>query len=107
MAKLDGYRGLPPSCGGWRIPCPCSMLTAKGQVEDRVTGLDAARMIILVKPFSTEDCSRRCGVAAALAQAGTRAREVEAGPRWKFDLGNGGAGESRFIDGETSFPCCG
>ncbi len=47
------------------------MLTAKGQVDDRVQGLDAGADDYLVKPFSIEvNCWRECmGVAAARATA--------------------------------------
>src|SRR5579862_445475 len=34
---------------------PILMLTAKGQVDDRVTGLDAGADDYLVKPFSTRE----------------------------------------------------
>ena len=38
---------------------PILMLTAKGQVEDRVTGLDAGADDYLVKPFSTDELLAR------------------------------------------------
>ena len=58
MPKLDGYE----VCAELRrlsIPVPVLMLTAKGQVEDRVTGLDAGADDYLVKPFSTEELLAR------------------------------------------------
>jgi len=58
MPKLDGYA----VCAELRrlsIPVPILMLTAKGQVEDRVTGLDAGADDYLVKPFSTEELLAR------------------------------------------------
>jgi DNA-binding response OmpR family regulator len=58
MPRLDGYT----VCAELRrlaIPVPILMLTAKGQVEDRVTGLDAGADDYLVKPFSTEELLAR------------------------------------------------
>ena len=58
MPKLDGYA----VCAELRRlanPVPILMLTARGQVEDRVTGLDAGADDYLVKPFSTEELLAR------------------------------------------------
>src|SRR5215472_5108602 len=58
MPKLDGYA----VCAELRRlanPVPILMLTAKGQVEDRVTGLDAGADDYLIKPFSTEELLAR------------------------------------------------
>jgi DNA-binding response OmpR family regulator len=58
MPKLDGFE----VCAGLRRlghTTPVLMLTAKGQVEDRVTGLDAGADDYLVKPFSTEELLAR------------------------------------------------
>jgi DNA-binding response OmpR family regulator len=58
MPKLDGYavcrelRRLGQSM-------PILMLTAKGQVEDRVSGLDCGADDYLLKPFSTEELLAR------------------------------------------------
>src|SRR5207248_3948872 len=58
MPRLDGYA----VCAELRRlanPVPVLMLTAKGQVEDRVTGLDAGADDYLVKPFSTDELLAR------------------------------------------------
>src|SRR5690242_20277404 len=58
MPKLDGFA----VCAELRRlanPVPVLMLTAKGQVEDRVTGLDAGADDYLVKPFSTGELLAR------------------------------------------------
>jgi DNA-binding response OmpR family regulator len=58
MPKLDGYA----VCAELRRlsnPVPVLMLTAKGQVEDRVTGLDSGADDYLVKPFSTDELLAR------------------------------------------------
>ena len=58
MPRLDGFE----VCRELRrlsIRVPILMLTAKGQVEDRVTGLDAGADDYLVKPFSTEELLAR------------------------------------------------
>src|SRR5438477_4840840 len=58
MPKLDGYA----VCAELRRlanPVPILMLTAKGQVEDRVAGLDVGADDYLVKPFSTEELLAR------------------------------------------------
>ncbi len=58
LPKLDGFT----VCAELRRlanRAPVLMLTAKGQVEDRVTGLDAGADDYLVKPFSTDELLAR------------------------------------------------
>lgn len=58
MPKLDGFA----VCSELRRlghTMPVLMLTAKGQIEDRVTGLDVGADDYLVKPFSTEELLAR------------------------------------------------
>jgi len=58
MPRLDGYA----VCAELRRvgnAVPVLMLTAKGQVDDRVTGLDAGADDYLVKPFSTDELLAR------------------------------------------------
>jgi len=58
MPKLDGF-ALCAELRQRANSVPILMLTAKGQVEDRVTGLDAGADDYLVKPFSTEELLAR------------------------------------------------
>ena len=58
MPKLDGFALCAELCR-LSIAVPVLMLTAKGQVEDRVAGLDAGADDYLVKPFSTEELLAR------------------------------------------------
>jgi DNA-binding response OmpR family regulator len=72
MPKLDGYA----VCAELRRlsnPVPILMLTAKGQVEDRVQGLDAGADDYLVKPFSTEELLARVRAVLRRAQRQTKA----------------------------------
>jgi DNA-binding response OmpR family regulator len=58
MPKMDGFA----VCAELRRlghAVPVLMLTAKGQIEDRVNGLDAGADDYLVKPFSTEELLAR------------------------------------------------
>jgi DNA-binding response OmpR family regulator len=58
LPKLDGFA----VCAELRRisnRTPVLMLTAKGQVQDRVTGLDSGADDYLVKPFSTEELLAR------------------------------------------------
>ncbi|HWH67764.1 MAG TPA: response regulator transcription factor, partial [Candidatus Sulfotelmatobacter sp.] len=58
MPKLDGFA----VCAELRRlanPVPILMLTAKGQVEDRVSGLDVGADDYLVKPFSSDELLAR------------------------------------------------
>jgi len=58
MPKLDGFE----VCAELRRRAqamPVLMLTAKGQIEDRVHGLDVGADDYLVKPFSTEELLAR------------------------------------------------
>ncbi len=58
MPKLDGF-GLCAELRRLANTMPVLMLTAKGQIEDRVAGLDAGADDYLVKPFSTEELLAR------------------------------------------------
>ncbi len=58
MPKLDGF-ALCAELRRLALTVPVLMLTAKGQIEDRVTGLDAGADDYLVKPFSTEELLAR------------------------------------------------
>src|SRR4051812_4642000 len=58
MPKLDGYE-VCAALRRFAKPGPILMLTAKGQIEDRVTGLDAGADDYLVKPFSTQELLAR------------------------------------------------
>ena len=58
MPKLDGF-ALCAELRRLSNPVPVLMLTAKGQIEDRVAGLDAGADDYLVKPFSTEELLAR------------------------------------------------
>src|ERR1039457_1074415 len=58
MPKLDGF-ALCAELRRVALTVPVLMLTAKGQIEDRVAGLDAGADDYLVKPFSTEELLAR------------------------------------------------
>jgi len=58
LPKLDGF-ALCAELRRLSNNVPVLMLTAKGQVEDRVSGLDAGADDYLVKPFSTDELLAR------------------------------------------------
>jgi DNA-binding response OmpR family regulator len=58
LPRLDGF-ALCAELRRLGNAVPVLMLTAKGQVEDRVTGLDSGADDYLVKPFSTEELLAR------------------------------------------------
>src|SRR5580698_10263975 len=58
MPRLDGY-AVCAELRRLEIPAAILMLTAKGLVDERVTGLDAGADDYLVKPFSTEELLAR------------------------------------------------
>ena len=71
MPKLDGFA----VCAELRRmgnAVPVLMLTAKGQIEDRVNGLDAGADDYLVKPFSTEELLARVRALLRRSQRKTR-----------------------------------
>jgi DNA-binding response OmpR family regulator len=75
LPKLDGY-ALSAELRRLAVDMPVLMLTAKGQVQDRVTGLDAGADDYLVKPFSTEELLAR--VRALLRRAARKNRAATA-----------------------------
>jgi DNA-binding response OmpR family regulator len=75
MPKLDGY-ALCAELRRLAVRAPVLMLTAKGQVRDRVEGLDSGADDYLVKPFSTEELLARV---RALLRRSREARRVPRG----------------------------
>jgi DNA-binding response OmpR family regulator len=80
MPRLDGYE----VCRELRrraVRVPILMLTAKGQVEDRVKGLDVGADDFLVKPFSTEELLARVrAVHRRFERSAPMLRELVLGP---------------------------
>ena len=71
LPRLDGFA----VCAELRRlghTTPILMLTAKGQVEDRVTGLDVGADDYLVKPFSTDELLARVRALLRRVQRTTR-----------------------------------
>jgi DNA-binding response OmpR family regulator len=74
MPGLDGFA----MCAELRrldVPVPILILTAKGRVEDRVTGLDVGADDYLVKPFSRDELLAR--VRALLRRVQRQARPLK------------------------------
>jgi DNA-binding response OmpR family regulator len=67
-------------------PAPVLFLTAKGSVQDRVTGLDAGADDYLVKPFSREELLARVRALWRRAQRQTRALTTVAFGAVKIDF---------------------
>src|ERR1041385_7177658 len=75
LPRLDGF-AVCTELRRLANATPVLMLTAKGQIEDRVQGLDAGADDYLVKPFSTEELLAR--VRALLRRVQRPARVVPA-----------------------------
>ena len=75
MPRLDGFS----VCAELRRvghAVPVLMLTAKGQIEDRVKGLDVGADDYLVKPFSTDELLARVRAILRRAQKATKPLRV-------------------------------
>jgi DNA-binding response OmpR family regulator len=72
LPKLDGY-AVCAELRRLEIGVPILMLTAKAQVQDRVTGLDSGADDYLVKPFSTDELLARVRALLRRTQSGRRA----------------------------------
>lgn len=80
MPKMDGLEVL------WRLreqgnPIPVLLLTAKSEVADKVTGLDAGANDYLTKPFSTAELMARIR-AMTRSQTGQTASRLPFWKRW-------------------------
>ena len=79
MPKLDGF-AVCKELRRLGHTEPILMLTAKGQIEDRVLGLDVGADDYLVKPFSTDELLARVRALLRRTQRQTKAiREVTLG----------------------------
>jgi len=72
MPRMDGFT-VGAEMRRLANTTPILMLTAKGQVEDRVRGLDAGADDYLVKPFSTEELLARVRALLRRVRKQTRA----------------------------------
>jgi DNA-binding response OmpR family regulator len=85
MPKLDGF-ALCAELRRLGFVSPVLMLTAKGQVTDRVNGLDAGADDYLVKPFSMQELLARVrALLRRTTKPGREANELRLGPV-KIDL---------------------
>ena len=75
LPRLDGY-ALSAELRRMAMDTPVLMLTAKGEVQDRVMGLDSGADDYLVKPFSTDELLAR--VRALLRRARGKQRKATA-----------------------------
>jgi DNA-binding response OmpR family regulator len=85
MPKLDGYA----VCAELRrlaIRTPVLMVTAKGQVPDRVAGLDSGADDYLVKPFSTDELLARVRALLRRTQSNRRVPRAIAMGDVRIDL---------------------
>jgi DNA-binding response OmpR family regulator len=73
LPKLDGF-ALCAELRRLTLKMPVLLLTAKGSIEDKVTGLDAGADDYLVKPFSRQELLAR--VRALLRRAERQARTL-------------------------------
>jgi DNA-binding response OmpR family regulator len=79
MPRLDGF-ALCAELRRLGDPVPVLMLTAKGQVQDRVRGLDVGADDYLVKPFSTDELLARVrSLLRRVQRPGASARELVLG----------------------------
>lgn len=62
-----------------RLPLPILMLTARGQVEDRVAGLDSGADDYLVKPFAFEELLARLRALSRRLTPGSDPSELRSG----------------------------
>ena len=74
LPKIDGFT-LCEELRRLTYTGPVLMLTAKGQVDDRVRGLDSGADDYLVKPFSTEELLAR--VRALLRRTNSEIRKMK------------------------------
>jgi DNA-binding response OmpR family regulator len=72
LPRLDGF-ALCAELRRLGVPTPVLMLTAKGQIEDRVTGLDCGADDYFVKPFSSEELLARVRALLRRVRRQTRA----------------------------------
>src|SRR5580700_5410749 len=85
MPRLDGY-ALCAELRRLSLPVPVLMLTAKGQIEDRVRGLDAGADDYLVKPFSTDELLARVRALLRRARHESKIPQVVRLGRVEIDL---------------------
>jgi DNA-binding response OmpR family regulator len=70
MPRLDGY-ALCAELRRLSLDVPVLLVTAKGQIHDRVRGLDSGADDYLVKPFSTDELLARVRALLRRARKGT------------------------------------
>jgi DNA-binding response OmpR family regulator len=85
MPKLDGF-ALCAELRRLGRAVPVLMLTAKGQIEDRVRGLDVGADDYLVKPFSTEELLARVRALLRRVQEAGRALKTLALGETRIDF---------------------